>query len=318
MRRLQLQQALTLGAVEHERGPDRTLYTRDDPFTPPQTPEESMRWFELYGNTSPAKLLTQTHRQGALEGISTDLLATPGSVLIDGIIGKVAEKAAEKYGPAAGVAVPYIALILSLAAPRVARSPALRKVFLGLRKTGPSVSNSPNVSLPRVEPSGGGRVPLPLVEAPAEAGNPLLIEHRPTTRTLSQVRRLQQPAKWEAGEQYVQELYGSRGQAHFPVPEGGEITGSGGRFVDAPVDLPNGGVLANEVKTYGQWRTVKGVPEQKTVPLTEKIRQQILKDVWLRDNIPNYDPRWIFLDASPSSELAEFLSQHRIVTVNYR
>lgn len=44
--------------------------------------------------------------------------------------------------------------------------------------------------------------------------------------------------KWEAGKTYVQELYGSNGQQHFPVPA------TGGRHVDAPVDLENGGVCS--------------------------------------------------------------------------
>ena len=105
--------------------------------------------------------------------------------------------------------------------------------------------------------------------------------------------------------------------AHFAVPAGGGIEGDGGRFVDAPVDLPNGGVLAVEVKTYGRWRTVSGVPQEQTVPLSDEIREQILKDVWLCDNHPNYDPRWIFLDAPPSKELQDFLNQHRIVNVTH-
>jgi hypothetical protein len=81
--------------------------------------------------------------------------------------------------------------------------------------------------------------------------------------------------------------------------------------------LANSGTLANEVKMYGQWRTVQGVPEMQTVPLSEPIRQQILKDIWLRKNLPNYDPRWLFLGAPPSAELSSMLRQNKIVTVLY-
>jgi hypothetical protein len=95
------------------------------------------------------------------------------------------------------------------------------------------------------------------------------------------------------------------------------VTGTGGRFVDAPVDLPNGGVLANEVKMYG-WRTVRGTRQHGPVPLSAEIEQQIHKDLWLRRHLPNYDPRWLFLDAPPSPELARLLARLRFITVHYR
>jgi hypothetical protein len=144
-------------------------------------------------------------------------------------------------------------------------------------------------------------------------GEPLLLTAgNPTARTLGEVRRLRGRARWEAGEQYVQEVYGSAGRRHFAVPE------TGGRFVDAPVNVSNRGVLANEVKIYQQWRTVKGLRQQSSVPLTEHIRQQVLKDVWLHHNRPGFDPRWIFLDAPPSTELGNFLNQHNITHIIYR
>ncbi|HEY4259146.1 MAG TPA: hypothetical protein VGM98_03255 [Schlesneria sp.] len=143
---------------------------------------------------------------------------------------------------------------------------------------------------------------------------PLRLTHQPTSLTLDDVRALPHPMKWKAGEVHIRELSGSTGQRHFTVPKGGDIHGSGGRFVDAPVDLPNGTVLAAEVKTYGSWRAVNGVVQKQTVPLSGVIREQIVKDVWLRNNL-NHDPRWIFLDASPSPDLRDFLRQNRIVTV---
>jgi hypothetical protein len=126
------------------------------------------------------------------------------------------------------------------------------------------------------------------------------------------------PKRWKAAEQHMRELHGSPGQRHFPVPEGEGITGSGGRFVDAPAAAADGGVLANEVKMYKQWTTVKGLPSQHTVPLTEEIRQQILKDCRLRSVRPGYDPRWLFLDAPPSPELSQFLEEKGIIYVIYR
>ena len=127
--------------------------------------------------------------------------------------------------------------------------------------------------------------------------------------------------RWQAGEQYVQELYGSTGQQYFNVPAGdfnGEtITGSGGRYVDAPVDTSDGGTLANEVKTYQQWTTVDGQPVQQSVPLSNQIQQQVLKDSWLQTNVPGYQPNWIFLDAPPSPELGQYLTNKNIPYVIY-
>lgn len=88
---------------------------------------------------------------------------------------------------------------------------------------------------------------------------------------------MSQPQAWQAGEQYVQELAGSSGQAHFAVPTGpvgdSEILGFGGRFVDAPVTAADGSIIANEVKTYKQWTTVNGSPVQQNVPLSPQIQQ---------------------------------------------
>ena len=128
------------------------------------------------------------------------------------------------------------------------------------------------------------------------------------------MRALTGRQRWKAGEEYVQELYGAEPQLHFAVQQGGDIKGRGGRFVDAPVETSSA-IVANEIKTYGQLRSVRGVPRQAFVELSDSIRQQILKDVWLRDNIPNYDPRWIFLDAPPSKKLADFLRTHKIVSI---
>ncbi len=92
------------------------------------------------------------------------------------------------------------------------------------------------------------------------------------------------------------------------------MPGTGGRFVDAPADLPNGGILANEVKTYQ--RTISS-GRLNEVPLNNKIYQQIEKDLYLKDAVPGYDPRWNFLEAPPSSDLSRLLELNRIIHVTY-
>lgn len=127
------------------------------------------------------------------------------------------------------------------------------------------------------------------------AAEPLLLGCTPTTDTLAQIRGMSQPQAWQAGEQYVQELAGSPGQAHFDIPGGpfgdSTITGSGGRFVDAPVTAADGSTIANEVKTYKQWTTVNGSPVQQTVPLSPQIQQQVLKDSWPAGGARHFSPR---------------------------
>ena len=139
----------------------------------------------------------------------------------------------------------------------------------------------------------------------------------PTTHTLDQVRNMRQPHKWRAGEQYTRELNGSPGEKHFPVdadPNGKyPIVGEGGRYVDAPVYNARGDIEAIEVKTYHRWRTVNSVAEMREVPLSQHLRQQINKDIALRDKDPAYQPRWVFLDAPPSPELQNALNDARII-----
>ncbi|MGK5060810.1 hemagglutinin repeat-containing protein, partial [Janthinobacterium sp. LB2P49] len=153
----------------------------------------------------------------------------------------------------------------------------------------------------------------------SQSSQPLLLEYTPTTKTLSEIRNMRGPDRWKSAEDYIQELTGSSGQQHFQVPattvNGQTITGSGGRFVDAPVPTSAGGIQANEVKMYQSWRTVNGEATQQTVPLSDNIQQQILKDVWLRANTQGYEPRWIFLDAGPSLELSKELAKQKIIQV---
>lgn len=181
----------------------------------------------------------------------------------------------------------------------------------------------PNVVPAAPGPSGvpqlpGGPGPVPRLSGPTPV--PLLSAGPQTSYSLQQIRNMRGPARWQEAEIWAQEMYGSSGQQHYPVPSRGgpePITGTGGRFVDAPVSLPGGRTFAGEVKMYGRWRTVEGVPQQQSVPLSEHIRQQVLKDEWLRTNVPGYDPRWLFLDAPPSPELSAFLNQKNITFVIY-
>ncbi|MNF11405.1 hypothetical protein D3C80_2126180 [compost metagenome] len=79
--------------------------------------------------------------------------------------------------------------------------------------------------------------------------------------------------------------------------------------------MPNGGVLANEVKTYQRTISSGGLNE---VPLNGNIYQQIEKDLYLRDTVPGYDPRWHFLDAPPSQDLSRLLELNGIIHVIYK
>ncbi|MDA0140649.1 hypothetical protein [Solirubrobacter deserti] len=138
----------------------------------------------------------------------------------------------------------------------------------------------------------------------------------PMRHTLRQVLNLRQPNKWQAGEDYIEDLYQAQRGRHFPVqtnPNGAlPVTKPGGRYPDNYVP----GVaddLALEVKTYGRYRTVNGQTVEFEVPLSGEIREQIAKDVALMASNPRYRPIWIFLDAPPSRELVDLLTSNRIV-----
>jgi hypothetical protein len=170
------------------------------------------------------------------------------------------------------------------------------------------------------------RTGAPLVAAPLEAAaqqpgrvlitppprEPLLLgTGSPTTYTWEQISRMRQPRLWQEREIYLQQLYGSPGQQHFPVP------GTGGRYTDVPVALPSGQLFAGEAKSYTRWITVEGQAQRNAVELTPRIQEQLRKDVWLRDNVPGYDPRWIFTDAPPTEAMRQALRDAGIVFIEY-
>lgn len=149
----------------------------------------------------------------------------------------------------------------------------------------------------------------------------------PTTRTLDEIRRIRDwRTRWQAGEQYVQELWGGGSQRHYPVDTNTDpdfpVTRPGGRDVDVPVTMPDGTTVAVEVKMYQQYRMVEVAPGQHAphrveVPLSDGIREQINKDVALRNEDPSYDPRWSFLGAGPSPALRDYLTRAGIIFLEY-
>jgi hypothetical protein len=132
--------------------------------------------------------------------------------------------------------------------------------------------------------------------------------------------------RWELGEEYHRQMWGGGPERHYPVPTSTDprypVTGSGGRKVDVPVDLPDGRTIAVEVKTYGPYRTITlkdGTTQaiRNEVPLSDGIKQQIHKDIALRQMDPKYDPRWSFTHAGPSAELRAYLKEAKIIFLEY-
>ncbi|MEV1019700.1 hypothetical protein [Streptomyces sp. NPDC050264] len=145
--------------------------------------------------------------------------------------------------------------------------------------------------------------------------------------TLDDVRRAHDNrVRWEMGEDYHRQVYGGGPERHYPVPTNTHpkypVTATGGRKVDVPVDMPDGRVLAVEVKTYRQYRTITlhdGTKQtvKGEVPLSKHIKEQIHKDLALRRMNPSYDPRWSFTHAGPSKELRDYLTEAKIIFVEY-
>ncbi|WP_232837747.1 hypothetical protein [Streptomyces atratus] len=132
--------------------------------------------------------------------------------------------------------------------------------------------------------------------------------------------------RWERGEEFHRQMWGGGPERHYPVPtsEGSRypVTATGGRKVDVPVDLPDGRTVAVEVKTYGPYRTITlkdGTHQtiQNEVPLSKHIKEQIHKDIALRNMDPGYDPRWSFTHAGPSAELRSYLQEAKIIFLEY-
>ncbi|WP_432067172.1 hypothetical protein [Streptomyces sp. C10-9-1] len=145
--------------------------------------------------------------------------------------------------------------------------------------------------------------------------------------TLRDVRNIRNPeTRWQNGEELHRQIWGGGPERHYPVPMRDEgrypVTTPGGRKVDVPVDMPDGRTVAVEVKTYGEYRTITlkdGAKEavRNEVPLSKGIKEQIRKDIALREMNPGYDPRWSFTHAGPSKELRDYLMEAKIVFLEY-
>ncbi|MFB4197621.1 hypothetical protein [Streptomyces carpaticus] len=132
--------------------------------------------------------------------------------------------------------------------------------------------------------------------------------------------------RYTMAEEIGREMYGGGPERHFRVPTHDHpyypVEAPRGRKVDVPVDLPDGRTLAVEIKHYLEYRTIKlSDGTNKTVkgevPLSKGIMEQINKDLTLRRMDSAYDPRWVFMDAPPSQELRGYLTQARIIFVEY-
>lgn len=132
--------------------------------------------------------------------------------------------------------------------------------------------------------------------------------------------------RWERGEEFHRQMWGGGPEQHYPVPTSSDsrypVTARGGRKVDVPVKMPDGRTVAVEVKTYGPYRsiTLKDGTRQSIrneVPLSKHIKEQIHKDLALREINPKYDPRWSFTHAGPSDELRSYLKKVKIIFLEY-
>jgi hypothetical protein len=188
-----------------------------------------------------------------------------------------------------------------------------------LPSAAPSVAGAPRLLTAGEEAAQTTSALVPVTGA-AQTGRVLITPPReplplgtgaPTTYTWEQISRMRQPRLWQEREIHLQEVYGAPGQQHFPVP------GTGGRYVDVPAPGGGGRLFAGEVKSYTRWITVEGQAQRSMVHLTDRIQEQINRDVWLRQNVHGYDPRWIFTDAPPSLELAQALRDANITFIVY-
>jgi hypothetical protein len=147
------------------------------------------------------------------------------------------------------------------------------------------------------------------------------------TYSVRQLRNLRDPQiRWRAAEDNARQRYAGGPERAYPVAATGDpqfpISRATVRKVDCPVDLPSGRTVAVEVKMYQQYRRVELAAGQVTnerveVPLGSHIKDQIAKDVALRNANPGYDPRWEFLGAGPSQELRAELVRANIIFVEY-
>ena len=133
--------------------------------------------------------------------------------------------------------------------------------------------------------------------------------------------------RWQAAEENARERYGGGEERSYPVPANADpdfpINKATTRKVDCPVDLSDGRTLAVEVKMYQQYRSIEVAPgefapQKVEVPLSAHIKEQISKDVALRNADSGFDPRWEFQGAGPSQELRDYLTKARIIFIEHK
>jgi len=179
-----------------------------------------------------------------------------------------------------------------------------------------------------LEKAGASRAPGPRAISAPPPRRAITAGPNPGGPTLKQVRR--NPVRGPAGEDHIASgVEAPLRQVHLKVPAGetplGEITGSGGRKVDvAEVYASGRRVWSVEVKNYAEWTTVGGKPVHKEVGLNSELKQQVLKDAWLRDNWTQvrlsatdpgmraaefYEPHYSFVGASPNEAYRDLLKR---------
>jgi hypothetical protein len=110
------------------------LYLRDGDFRLPQSDDEALGWYQILGSTRPDKLAEVRVSGGGLVSSNSDLQLLVAGGALRGAIGNLgsflfritgeiasnaawavaADQVAEKYGPAAGAAVPYIPTLIGV------------------------------------------------------------------------------------------------------------------------------------------------------------------------------------------------------------
>jgi hypothetical protein len=176
LRRLQLMQGLLAG-VQVFGNADEALYfyRRDGAFRRPETDEEALGWYQLLGATRPDKLAEVRVSGGGLISSNSDLQLLVPAGALRGAIGNLgsfllritgeiasnaawavaADKVAEKYGPAAGAAVPYIPTLIGVLRRTVVIGAASKGFSRRYNGTGPG--GGP----PRPNPHLRGKTPQP-------------------------------------------------------------------------------------------------------------------------------------------------------------
>jgi hypothetical protein len=143
-----LLQALSLEVQTYGGGPDVLhVAARTADFQSPRTTADAVKWYQAFGATRPDKL-AHIGQGAGLQGANSDWLwALPPAGMFRGTMGvggyllgavrgaatnivltAAAEKAAEKFGPAAGAVVPYVPILVAILGHRGIGGAAFRRL----------------------------------------------------------------------------------------------------------------------------------------------------------------------------------------------